>query len=910
MLPQGPPCHSHAAVHTRFPDDGGNTYLCQSLAWTLVTFCFYPEEVITMNVQAHPLPESDERQLKKMASRYVADYPDLNALARSAAQNIIFRHTGKHLDPDQVYWHRFSTASSSSRSFTGWQHAGKAVKSMTMTELVIRRFDVSEQQAPDELAVYGGFYTDGPEHGVFNEQNEVRMLPAEVLNDFWALDFSAGYRRQMDRFWAQHSDNFCVLAKVRYLACAGESLSRGLLSATDFDVLRSVLTAGGDSVTLEQLREPAPATSAVSVFHLELGAFKARDILRVVDEGGRQILYVCGAQTPFYCFDTHQQVYEWLKAQFLTLGTREAICARFLHSASDWDTHRGAFQRDVTQLLMSDHDNAGVDRLVNRGAAPIPGDPFAYLRDVARHDMTADATTLLTDNSDLRKQIWLGYLNAFLSVFGNLAPLGWPLALAVVGASLISTGLSIDQAVNAKNAEQRRRGILGAIASAIYLFVNLPLLSRLGADVREPMRPRSPTGLSAGADALPTPVATDPLSGMSNNVVLESLTPVSEQGLHEGTYRLGNGETWAFIDGQAHRLSLDESLGSWVIVDPQNPFAFSGRCPVRFDGQGRWERLPIPGLAGGAPMDAGALAVTSPPATPFSSVQSAFWDRFMQLNLFDEQLYSEAALARQKAVVEVFCMEPQEIVSTDSEGEDVHFDQWGARHRVFKTADGEYVGSSIKHYTHEDDAYNQFLRTGVAIYSDQVALVQKLVEDVSTLGYNNDVALYRGGSGARGTSGAFFCTGEVTVGDVLVNTDITSFSENPYQARTFASSQAGAHASATNTPVRFDDTSVVFVLPEKQYLSAAPIAPFSASPDEAEAIFLPGHYFQIDSIEQVIGTFYRFMKVQLREVTGPVPGRKLLDMRTAEPFSRQGYAARLGSAGRVLVDCFFPSQRP
>jgi len=52
------------------------------------------------------------------------------------------------------------------------------------------------------------------------------------------------------------------------------------------------------------------------------------------------------------------------------------------------------------------------------------------------------------------------------------------------------------------------------------------------------------------------------------------------------------------------------------------------------------------------------------------------------------------------------------------------------------------------------------------------------------------------------------------------------------------------------------------------------------------------------------------MKVQLREVSGPVSGRKLLEMRTAEPFTRQGYAARLGGAGRVLVDRFFPSQQP
>lgn len=148
------------------------------------------------------------------------------------------------------------------------------------------------------------------------------------------------------------------------------------------------------------------------------------------------------------------------------------------------------------------------------------------------------------------------------------------------------------------------------------------------------MTARTSEGLSAGADAMPTPVATDPLSGMSNNVVLESLTPVSEQGRYQGTYGLSNGETWAVVEGQPRRLTFDEGLGSWVMVDPQNPFAFNGRCPVRFNGQDRWERLPIPGLAGGAPMEAGALTITPPPVAPVASVQSAFWDRFMQLNLF------------------------------------------------------------------------------------------------------------------------------------------------------------------------------------------------------------------------------------------------------------------------------------
>jgi len=834
---------------------------------------------------------SDERQLKQIARRYAAAYPDLHELARSAAQRIIFKHTGQHLDPGQVYWHRFSTASSSSRSFTGWRHGGKPVQSMTMIELLLHRFDAADQQSVDELSLYGGFYMDGPTHERFDERNEVRLLPAEVLEDFWALDFSAGYRRQMDRFWAQHSDDFCLLAKASFLAHAGESVGRHRLSLADFHVLRRAITPDPDPVpSLAQLRSPS-----LGMFYLELGEFKARDVLRIAGEGGRQMIYLCADEEPFRCFDTHQQLYEWLKGQFLSLRTRVAICARFLRSPDDWQAHRQAFQRDVALLLSREQDLDGPARLVNRSADPIPGDPFAYLRDMARRDMMQDADTLLTSNGDLRKQIWLGYLNAFLSVSGNLAVLGWPMALAVVGASAIGVGLSIDLAASGKTAEQRRAGVQGAIISAIYLLFNLPLLTRMSADicVAAP-RIRPPLG------ELPA----NPLAGMSGDVVLEPAIPELGEGRFEGIHRLDNGEMWILIGAEAHRVSFDESLGSWVVVDPGNPFAFNGRCGVAYDAHAGWKRLSPLRLAGGSPMDGAIVAVSQP---RFVTVQSAFWDRFMQLNLFDEKLYSEAAMARQETVVEAFRMDPYETVTTDSEGEDVHFDEWGAKHRVFRTHDGDHFAASITQYTQEDDAYNQFLRTGVPKYPDQVDMLQRFVDDVVTVGRNNDVALYRGGSGARGTSGAFFRTGDVRAGDVLVTTDITSFSENPYMARTFASNQEGMHASATTAPIRFDDTSVVFVLPEKDYLNAVPIAPFSANPEEAEAIFLPGHYFSIESIEQVLGTFYQFMKVQLREIEGPIEGRQLLDLRTGEAFSRAHYAARLGSSAQQLTERFFPT---
>ena len=836
--------------------------------------------------------ESDEKQLKRTASRYVADYPDLHELARSAAQKIIFSHTGKHLDPARVYWHRFSSASSSPLSFNGWRHGSAPVQSMTMIELMIHRFNVSDQQSADELGPYSGFYTDDASHECFDERNEVRMRPEDVLRDFWALDFSAGYRRRMDRFWARHSDNFCVLGKARFLACAAASFGQNLLSLADFQLLRSIVTT--DPVpTLAHLR--APAAQGNSVFYLELGEFKARDVLRIVGAGDRQIVYLSGDAAPFRCFDSHQHLYEWLKAQFLSARTRPAICARFLHSTGDWQVHREAFQRNVAQLLSRAQDPEGPDQLVNPGHVRIPGDPFVHLRDLARREMREDADTLLISNSDLRKRIWLGYLNAFLSVFGNLAPLAWPMALAVVGASAISLGLSIDQAVNGTSAPQRRAGIQSAINSAIYLFFNLPFLLQMGGGVRS-----AATRVTLSTGELPA----DPLSGMQGDRVLEMQVPSAQEGRFRGTYSLNNGETWVLIDGEARRVMFDESLGTWVMVEAGNPFAFAGRCPLRLNPDGQWQRLPRAGLSGGMPMDAAVTVVADQPRC--TTVQSAFWDRFMQLDLYSEQLHSSDALARQKAVVDVFPLESDEVTSLDSEGEDIHFDEWGARHHVFRTHDGEYVASSIRQYTREDDAYNQFLRTGVPKYPEQIAMLQRLATDVATVGCNNDVALYRGGSGARGTSGAFFRTGEVRSGDVLVNTDITSFSENPYMARTFASNQGGMHASATTAPILFDETSVVFVLPEKNYLNAVPVAPFSANPEEAESIFLPGHYFQIDSIEHVLGTFYQFMKVQLREVAGPIEGKKLLDLRTGEAFSREHFAALLGPAAKTLTDTFFP----
>ena len=164
---------------------------------------------------------SREGDLREQALRFISEFPDVYGQAWSTARQLLLELTGKTFNPDKVWWHRFSLAASSPHTFTGWRHVGTPVESMTLVQLLMHRFTAQDQIAWDELQLYGGFYTDGPDHGAFDERNEVALLPHQVLERFWALDFASVYRQRVERFWVDHSQTFCAMARPRFLAAAG-----------------------------------------------------------------------------------------------------------------------------------------------------------------------------------------------------------------------------------------------------------------------------------------------------------------------------------------------------------------------------------------------------------------------------------------------------------------------------------------------------------------------------------------------------------------------------------------------------------------------------------------------------------------------------------------------------------------
>ncbi|WNW13042.1 ADP-ribosylating toxin [Pseudomonas sp. DTU_2021_1001937_2_SI_NGA_ILE_001] len=847
--------------------------------------------------------QSEQRLLRQKARQFIQDYPDVHGLAWALARKLLQELAGSQADPDKVWWHRFATAVSSSRTYNGWAHTGTPVESMTLVELVMHRFNARDQDASDELQMYGGFYIEGPGHGHFDERNEVRLLPQQVMARLWQLDFAQAFGQRVEAFWSAHAQTFLTLARTGCKAAAALAVRNGQLTAADLALFDQAISAAPTVSANATAGVALTSSSAVSVRSFDIGGLESSHVIRVVDGGGRQILYVAGSEAAFHVFATEGELFGWVQGCLHDEAARKAFSALFL-SAADATPERAQALAGMLERIRDAASGPDTNQiadpearvLLNQTDRVILGDVFEHWRDLARREMHG-VVHALTSNASLRKQMWIGSLNAVVRVFGPLAVLSWPLALSLIGAGLANVGLNIDQAVNGVDARQRKAGVIGAVFNAIYVLFSLPLLA---------------DALPVARAALVPGPASAPASSDGEWVALQSLGASGSGDVPmQGIERTASGETWIMLGETPRRVRFSSSLNTWLAVDPLNPFAFEGATPVRLDAQGQWQALPSLKLGGGMEGASGSPLAGPSQATGYPTVSSEFWDVHMRFDLEEEERLSDLALARQKAVINVHEMAPEDQLSVDSAGDQVVIDAWGNEFRVFKTPAGRYYGGRVNRYSQREEEFNQYLRTGKPRITNQVEMIEELADDLRAIGYDNHATLYRGGSGARGTSGLNFRQGHIKAGDVLVNTDFTSFSENPYVTRSFASSQAGAPSYGFDGAITFDDSSIVFEILAEQYLNATPVAPFSEEEEEAELLFAPGHYFQVRDIHEVRGTAYRFIRVRMQEIAAPSSEARLFELRTGEPFSREQYAARLGEQGKRLVERFFPrAQRP
>lgn len=597
------------------------------------------------------LPNAADRlALKGLVPALVHACPDMYELACSVAKDILIKHGVTHLQPEQVYWHRFKGSASRWQAFTGWEHNGaKPIESMTLPQLVIQRFRVGDQDNADLLDVNGGFYTAGPEAEDFNETNEVRMHGNEVLKDFWKINFADLFDQKVASFWNKHSQTFRTLAKCTFLAKAMEDREGGRLSD---DNLRTVIKAVDGNVswpvTLQMLEEEVSPVEGLRISLLKIGGYVATDIL-CINDGHSQILYTPGEVWGLHAFQSYRDLHWWVLSQTRKPDDRKRFLAHFQvadHDIMEDTSWRAVAKRKwlwafgpvaglistlwraphienvglnpVLDLLVSTWDSAD-HNLIEHMSEALDEDVFSFLASASHTRMISDATFMMHTNGDLRKKLWLGYLNAFGRMFGPMAAVGWPVALGVVGAGIASVGLQIDQAINGKTAGERKAAVTGAIFATIDTLFNATFIKGSG---------RLPEIAEANAFFVPQEKLAEAAVARPSLPLLEDIAPTRvlsaepedflasfKTEITEGTrieagdpkfqeiIQTASGKHYIFMrragSGGYYQVRYVEQLRGWVIIDPANPFSFYRNAPVRLNEALRWEPVARTGLKGG-----------------------------------------------------------------------------------------------------------------------------------------------------------------------------------------------------------------------------------------------------------------------------------------------------------------------
>jgi hypothetical protein len=146
------------------------------------------------------------------------------------------------------------------------------------------------------LSYLAGFYSDGPGKDVYDERNEVRLDPKDVLEYFWRIDFASGFKTRMTSFWAKHSEHFRTLAKANFMSKLLEACAQEPSSALAVTARISLMPWWARRPGRRRWKHCNKGSCRVAqrVCALDIGRYVATDILRLVLANGSQLIYMPG----------------------------------------------------------------------------------------------------------------------------------------------------------------------------------------------------------------------------------------------------------------------------------------------------------------------------------------------------------------------------------------------------------------------------------------------------------------------------------------------------------------------------------------------------------------------------------------------------------------------------------------
>lgn len=313
-------------------------------------------------------------------------------------------------------------------------------------------------------AVYNGLFRRS-EPQEYSPQTRID-LPIESLQAFiWDLDFHATYRQQLVQYWTSAHVGHRTLAKAAFITACNQQVSEGSL---DEPGRRLAWQAAGLLP-----RQPGFRARPLNIY-----GYAATDLICIEDgQSPQRLLYIPGNSSPLHTFVDEAAMKQWIGAQCRRPEVREALARHFaladLPDGLDFSGLRTALEGlaayPAIHSLAPDRPGFTTDgrwppaTYVNyhpdRYSPMLEGDLFAALSERQRLRSLADADTLITTRSDVRKAQWREYLACTTNLLAPLTLLVPELGLLDAATSLAQFGLALDQVIHGKTLAEQAENV-------------------------------------------------------------------------------------------------------------------------------------------------------------------------------------------------------------------------------------------------------------------------------------------------------------------------------------------------------------------------------------------------------------------------------------------------------------------
>lgn len=339
---------------------------------------------------------------------------------------------------------------------------------------LLGRINLVEALHPGPYSVYNGLFRRSPAQ---QYSPETRIdISIEALPDFiWNLDFHATYRAQLDHYWAQARSGHRTLAQMAFIAACNHQVAEGSLDEPG-------------RLLAWQAANQLPRSTGFRARPLNIYGYAATDLIYLQDQQSPHVLlYIPGNASPLHSFTSEAAMKAWIAQQCKTPEVRDALARHFaladqpdgldfsglrtaLEGLGAWPAiHRLSPDRPgfTTDGRWSPADY--VNYRPDTYSPVLDDDLFGALTERQRLRTLADADSLITTRSDVRKANWRDYMMNTTNLLAPLVIVVPELGLLLAGSSLAQFSLALDGVVNghslqeqADNVEVASFGLLNA----------------------------------------------------------------------------------------------------------------------------------------------------------------------------------------------------------------------------------------------------------------------------------------------------------------------------------------------------------------------------------------------------------------------------------------------------------------